>query len=332
MPDQALQMLAWFWERPVPATVGPECQTAKHYTKPPHPPALVCPLQVIVSTNIAETSVTLEGIVYVIDSCFAKQRCYNPLSGLESLLIAPISKASAQQRAGRAGVHSARHGQRLRRSGAIGGSCLLGSLQCAAVTATWPPLTISPASALALCAGRVRPGHCFRLCTEEDYEAKLPLTTGEPPPPPPPALPCPALNASGLPLVCPLPPPPCSHPHDTHHTGQQQNVVGHPQKPTLPANYASQTRPQPNLLINPAALPVCLPACPPAVPEMQRSDLASTVLQLKSLGIDNIMTFEWLAPPPAEVRIPCSCFHHTQRWPHQRQLAGQQSAAALSRR
>lgn len=60
--------------------------------------------QVVVSTNIAETSVTLEGIVYVIDSCFAKQRCYNPLTGLESLLIAPISKASAQQRAGRAGV------------------------------------------------------------------------------------------------------------------------------------------------------------------------------------------------------------------------------------
>jgi ATP-dependent RNA helicase DDX35 len=36
---------------------------------------------------------------------------------------------------------------------------------------------------------------------------------------------------------------------------------------------------------------------------MQRSDLSGTVLQLKSLGIDNVMTFEWLAPPPAEVRI-----------------------------
>lgn len=34
----------------------------------------------------------------------ATQRCYNPLTGLESLLIAPISKASAQQRAGRAGA------------------------------------------------------------------------------------------------------------------------------------------------------------------------------------------------------------------------------------
>ena len=63
-------------------------------------------LQVVVATNIAETSVTLEGIVYVVDSCFSKQRCYDPLSGLESLLIAPISKASAQQRAGRAGARA----------------------------------------------------------------------------------------------------------------------------------------------------------------------------------------------------------------------------------
>ncbi len=62
-----------------------------------------CLPQVIAATNIAETSVTLEGVVYVIDSCFAKQRCYDPLTGLESLLIAPISKASAAQRAGRAG-------------------------------------------------------------------------------------------------------------------------------------------------------------------------------------------------------------------------------------
>lgn len=48
-------------------------------------------------------------------------------------------------------------------------------------------------------------------------------------------------------------------------------------------------------------LSISLPAHTRAVPEMQRSDLAGTVLQLKSLGIDNIMSFEWLAPPPAEV-------------------------------
>lgn len=57
-------------------------------------------VQIVVATNIAETSVTLEGVVCVIDSCFAKQQAYNPLTGLESLLVAPISKASAAQRAG----------------------------------------------------------------------------------------------------------------------------------------------------------------------------------------------------------------------------------------
>jgi ATP-dependent RNA helicase DDX35 len=122
--------------------------------------------KVVIATNIAETSVTIEGIVYIIDSMFSKQRCYDPLTGLESLLVAPISKASAAQRAGR--------------------------------------------------AGRVRPGHAFRLCTEEDFVSKL------------------------------------------------QDVE---------------------------------------VPEMQRSSLAGTVLQLKSLGIDNMMTFHWLAPPPAEAMV-----------------------------
>lgn len=40
---------------------------------------------------------------YVVDSCFVKQRAYNPLLGLEALCVAPASKASAAQRAGRAG-------------------------------------------------------------------------------------------------------------------------------------------------------------------------------------------------------------------------------------
>uniref|UniRef100_A0A453EEK1 Helicase C-terminal domain-containing protein n=1 Tax=Aegilops tauschii subsp. strangulata TaxID=200361 RepID=A0A453EEK1_AEGTS len=59
--------------------------------------------KVVISTNIAETSLTLEGVVYVVDSGFSKQKCYNPISDLESLVVAPISKASARQRAGRAG-------------------------------------------------------------------------------------------------------------------------------------------------------------------------------------------------------------------------------------
>lgn len=57
----------------------------------------------IISTNIAETSVTLDGIAYVIDSGFERQKFYNPLSGAESLIVTQISQSSANQRAGRAG-------------------------------------------------------------------------------------------------------------------------------------------------------------------------------------------------------------------------------------
>lgn len=77
----------------------------------------------ICATNIAETSVTVEGVVFVIDCCFVKTKTYNPLTGLASLITSPISKASAVQRAGR--------------------------------------------------AGRLSPGHAFRLCTETDFENQL---------------------------------------------------------------------------------------------------------------------------------------------------------------
>ncbi|KAH9942613.1 P-loop containing nucleoside triphosphate hydrolase protein [Amylocystis lapponica] len=59
--------------------------------------------KVIVATNVAETSLTIDGIVYVVDPGFSKQNVYNPRIRVESLLVSPISKASAQQRAGRAG-------------------------------------------------------------------------------------------------------------------------------------------------------------------------------------------------------------------------------------
>nr|5D0U_A Chain A, Pre-mRNA-splicing factor ATP-dependent RNA helicase PRP43 [Thermochaetoides thermophila DSM 1495]5LTA_A Chain A, Pre-mRNA-splicing factor ATP-dependent RNA helicase PRP43 [Thermochaetoides thermophila DSM 1495]5LTJ_A Chain A, Pre-mRNA-splicing factor ATP-dependent RNA helicase PRP43 [Thermochaetoides thermophila DSM 1495]5LTK_A Chain A, Pre-mRNA-splicing factor ATP-dependent RNA helicase PRP43 [Thermochaetoides thermophila DSM 1495] len=77
----------------------------------------------IVATNIAETSLTIDGIVYVVDPGFSKQKIYNPRTRVESLLVSPISKASAQQRAGR--------------------------------------------------AGRTRPGKCFRLYTEEAFKKEL---------------------------------------------------------------------------------------------------------------------------------------------------------------
>ncbi|KAH0599583.1 hypothetical protein MHUMG1_02371 [Metarhizium humberi] len=79
--------------------------------------------KVIVSTNIAETSLTIDGIVYVVDPGFSKQKIYNPRIRVESLLVSPISKASAQQRAGR--------------------------------------------------AGRTKPGKCFRLYTEKAFKKEL---------------------------------------------------------------------------------------------------------------------------------------------------------------
>ncbi|TWU74080.1 hypothetical protein ED733_004321 [Metarhizium rileyi] len=119
--------------------------------------------KVIFSTNIAEASVTIDGIVYVIDSGFVKLRAYDPRTGIETLTATPTSKASASQRAGR--------------------------------------------------AGRTKPGKCFRLYTEHSY----------------------------------------------------QNL--------------------------PEANP----------PEIQRSNLAPIVLQLKALGIDNVVRFDYLSSPPSEL-------------------------------
>lgn len=121
--------------------------------------------KVIVATNIAEASVTIEGIVYVIDCGYVKLRAYNPNTGIETLTATPVSKASATQRAGR--------------------------------------------------AGRTKPGKCYRLYTEQAF-ASLPEAT---------------------------------------------------------------------------------------VPEIQRSNLAPIILQLKALGIDNIARFDYLSPPPAELII-----------------------------
>lgn len=79
--------------------------------------------KIVISTNIAETSLTIDGIVYVVDPGFSKQKVYNPRIRVESLLVSPISKASAQQRAGR--------------------------------------------------AGRTRPGKCYRLYTEDAFKEEL---------------------------------------------------------------------------------------------------------------------------------------------------------------
>jgi pre-mRNA-splicing factor ATP-dependent RNA helicase DHX15/PRP43 len=117
----------------------------------------------IVATNIAETSLTIDGIVYVVDPGFSKQKVYNARIRVESLLVAPISQASARQRAGR--------------------------------------------------AGRTKPGKCYRLYTEEAFKKEL-----------------------------------------------------------IPQTY----------------------------PEVQKSNLAMTILQLKKLGVDDLVHFDYMDPPAPE--------------------------------
>ncbi|KAI9837376.1 MAG: DEAH-box RNA helicase prp16 [Thelocarpon superellum] len=59
--------------------------------------------KVIVATNIAETSLTVDGIMYVVDAGYSKLKVYNARMGMDTLQITPISQANGSQRAGRAG-------------------------------------------------------------------------------------------------------------------------------------------------------------------------------------------------------------------------------------
>jgi len=59
--------------------------------------------KVIVATNIAETSLTVDGIMYVVDAGFSKLKVYNPRMRMDTLQITPVAQANASQRAGRAG-------------------------------------------------------------------------------------------------------------------------------------------------------------------------------------------------------------------------------------
>nr|XP_018630718.1 probable pre-mRNA-splicing factor ATP-dependent RNA helicase DEAH4 isoform X3 [Nicotiana tomentosiformis] len=82
---------------PLHGSLPPEMQVRVFSPPPPN-----C-RRFIVSTNIAETSLTVDGVVYVIDSGYVKQRQYNPSTGMYSLEVVQISKVQAKQRAGRAG-------------------------------------------------------------------------------------------------------------------------------------------------------------------------------------------------------------------------------------
>lgn len=61
----------------------------------------------VVATNIAETSLTVDGVKFVIDSGFGRLKVFQPKMGIDALLVYPISQANAKQRAGRAGRTSA---------------------------------------------------------------------------------------------------------------------------------------------------------------------------------------------------------------------------------
>ena len=122
--------------------------------------------KLVLATNIAETSITIDGIFYVVDPGFAKQKAYNPKLGMDSLVVTPISQAAARQRAGR--------------------------------------------------AGRTGPGKCFRLYTEQAYNHEM---------------------------------------------------------------------------------------LPSSIPEIQRTNLANTVLTLKALGINDLLHFDFMDPPPVQTML-----------------------------
>lgn len=122
--------------------------------------------KVIIATNIAETSITIDNIYYVIDPGFVKQNAYDPKLGMDSLVVTPISQAQAKQRAGR--------------------------------------------------AGRTGPGKCFRLYTEAAYQSEMLPTT---------------------------------------------------------------------------------------IPEIQRQNLSHTILMLKAMGINDLLHFDFMDPPPTNTML-----------------------------
>lgn len=65
--------------------------------------------QVILATNIAETSLTVPGVRYVVDTGLVKARSFQAQQAIESLQVVPVSQAQARQRSGRAGKPACAH-------------------------------------------------------------------------------------------------------------------------------------------------------------------------------------------------------------------------------
>lgn len=104
----ASQLTAWAAEaghgdvpalqvRPLYAALGPAAAAAVFAPTPPHT------RKVVLATNIAETSITIPGVKYVVDSGLVKEKVFSPHTGIETLQVLPVSQSSSVQRAGRAG-------------------------------------------------------------------------------------------------------------------------------------------------------------------------------------------------------------------------------------
>ena len=83
--------------RPLYAALGPAASAAVFAPTPPNT------RKVVLATNIAETSITIPGVRYVVDSGLVKEKVFSPQTGVETLQVLPISQSSSVQRAGRAG-------------------------------------------------------------------------------------------------------------------------------------------------------------------------------------------------------------------------------------
>lgn len=82
---------------PIYSALPPDVQAKVFEETPPNT------RKCVLATNIAETSITIDGVRHVIDCGFSKESTFNSSNGVSSLVISPISRASANQRAGRAG-------------------------------------------------------------------------------------------------------------------------------------------------------------------------------------------------------------------------------------
>jgi len=124
----------------------------------------------ILSTNIAETSVTVDGVRFVTDSGRVKEMSYDAQYKMKKLHEFWISRASAEQRKGE--VHDGCLWENFTPSKCI---VVLKGNPVLSTTPRWPSPLNNASNRVFFCfqgrAGRTGPGVCFRLYSEDDYEA-----------------------------------------------------------------------------------------------------------------------------------------------------------------